>query len=389
MGGAKIGGSGMSVTTLRPSTLPKLVACPKYVNSPYEAGPAAKRGTLMDEAYRFTLMGEMVRQCNCGFYFNREDGCDCLAGEDEIDSAIPLEVLDQRILALAERENCSLEPGREAVEWAIKKTKFIADGHDIITEEKFLWVDIEEMDSGGGTMDGDVPELSIGIDLKSGRIRNYKEQMASYALGRMRAAFLERYTMILIFADERETVTHTFTYEEAEYIVTRLRNKHIDPDEEATPCEYCSWCGAFESCQARKELATRVSGHMNIQERWEIIMEDPEELAEFVTGASMLDDFVKQAKKKLLEFSDNGIDIPGFHKRKGKITRTLPADNLIEWLSNNTSTSINDVVRVFGGLSEAKFKKLAESAGTTTEGVNLIERQGASYVQKSPLKKKT
>jgi len=388
LGGAKIGGSGMSVTTLRPSTLPKLVACPKYVNSPYEAGPAAKRGTLMDEAYRFTLMGEMVRQCNCGFYFNREDGCDCLAG-DEIDSAIPLEVLDQRILALAERENCSLEPGREAVEWAIKKTKFIADGNDVITDEDYLWVDIEEMDSDGGTMDGDIPEISTGLDLKSGMIRNYKEQMAAYALGRMRASFLESYTMILLFADQKETVTHTFTYDEAEHIVKRLRAAHLDPDHKATPCEYCTWCGAFNSCQARKELATRVAGHMNVQERWEIIIEDPEELAEFVTGASMLDDFVKQGKKKLLEFSDNGIDIPGFHKRKGKITRTLPADNLVEWLSNHKSISISDVVSVFGGLSEAKFKKLAESAGTTTEGVNFIERQGASYVQKSPLKKKT
>lgn len=377
----------MSVTTLRPSTMPKLAVCSKFENSPFEAGPSAKRGTLMDEAFRLTIMDAHICQCDCGLYFNRDEGCKCIP-KDEVATVPPLEVLDARIEALGEREGVELPPGREAVEWAIKKVEFLSQGHDLITDEEYLWVDIEEMDSGGGTMDADCPELSTGFDLKSGQIRNYKEQFASYALGRMRASFSDRYTMIGVFCDQKETVTHNFTYEEAEHIVKTLRAKHLDPNEEATPCEYCSWCGAYDRCQTRKEVATRVAGHMNVQERWEVIKEDPEELAEFITGAGILEQFVKDGKKKLLEFAMNGVELIGFHKRKGKVTRTLPAENLLGWLREKKTISLSDVIRAYGPLSEGKFKKLAESAGESVEGVSFIEKKGEDYVQKSPTKKK-
>lgn len=350
----------MSITTLRPSTMPKVAECSKFENSPFEAGPPAQRGGLMDEAYREGLLGDMG----------------------------PLEKLDEAIEALAKEHGTTLEPGREAVEWAIARTELIAGDADIISEEEYLWVDVEEMDSGGGTMDADIPEKGIGIDLKSGQIRNYKEQFATYALGRMRADFLDEYVMIGVFCDQRETVTHRFTYGEAEHIVQRLREKHLDPDEPATPCQYCQWCGAFERCQARKELATRVAGHMNVQERWGLILEDPVELAEFVRGASVLEDFKDLGKKKLLEFADAGVELDGFYRRKGKVTEVLPAENFIAWLNNHPDVKASDVVRIYGSLSKAKFVKLAESLGQEHESVHYQRNEGAAYVQKSPAKKK-
>lgn len=350
----------MSITTLRPSSMPKVGECAKYENSPFKAGPPAQRGDLGDESYREAFLGNMR----------------------------PLETLDANVQKLADENNTTLEPLREGIEWAIERTKLIAGDEDIITEEEYLWVEVEEMDSGGGTMDADIPAKAIGIDLKTGQIRNYKEQMATYALGRMRADFLEEYTMILIFCDQKETITHRFTYAEAERIVQRLREKHLDPDEKPTPCQYCNWCGAYERCQARKELATRVAGHMNVQERWEIILEDPVELAEFVRGATELEAFKDSGKKKLLEFAEAGIELEGFHRRNGKITATLPAENLIAWIQDHPEVNWQDVIRQMGAISKAKLKKVADAAGESVEGVNFMEFQGAAYVQKNAERKK-
>ena len=44
------------MSTLRPSNLPKLAVCPCYESNPV-AGPAAERGTLLDNAFRAELLG--------------------------------------------------------------------------------------------------------------------------------------------------------------------------------------------------------------------------------------------------------------------------------------------------------------------------------------------
>jgi hypothetical protein len=351
----------------------------------------------MDEAYRLELAGGVVGKCpHCDSWTSGpttapEIECgDCSAMvtmTDLIGLAEPLSVLDERIQDLAERRGVSLEPGREAVQWAVTKTRFLADGETILSEEADLWVDVEEMDSGGGTMDACIPAKGILIDLKSGMIRSYREQMRTYALGKMRETFADSYKVVILFADQRETETFTFSFEEAESGVKAVRAKALDPNKTLVPNEYCSWCAEFESCPARKELATRVAGHMNVQERWEIIKEDPEELAHFLKGADILTDYVKIGKARLLEFAEAGVELIGFHKRKGKVSETLPAENILAWMKQNPEVSAYDVIRAFGSMTGSKFKAMAKSLGVDSSGVSFVKHEGSPYIQKSPEKK--
>lgn len=345
----------------------------------------------MDEAYRLELAGEMLRHCiKCNaFHDPSPEGLEwsCPECKEDLHEVKPLDVLDARIEDLAERRETSLEPGREAVEWAVKKTLFLADGDPVLSEEKDLWVDVEEMDSGGGTMDACIPTKGILIDLKSGMIRSYREQMRTYALGKMRESFADSYKVVILFADQRETETFVFSYEEAEAGVRAVRAKALDPDHTLAPNEYCSWCAEFERCSARKELATRVAGHMNVQERWEIIKDDPEELSAFIKGAKVLDDYVKIGKQCLLDFAESGIELTGFHKRKGKVSETLPAENILAWMKRHPEVSAYDVIRSFGSMTGSKFKALAKKLGVDSADVSFVTKEGSPYIQASPEKK--
>ena len=69
----------------------------------------------------------------------------------------------------------------------------------------------------------------MSADLKTGQLRNYREQMAAYALGFMDATFRTEWTAHLLFCDQRQLVTHRFTYEEAKAHY-RPFNRLVDED---------------------------------------------------------------------------------------------------------------------------------------------------------------
>ena len=93
----------------------------------------------------------------------------------------------------------------------------IAGTADIITAEDRCKIECLGLT---GTADAWLPELGMSADLKSGQLRNYREQMAAYALGFMDATFRTEWTAHLLFCDQRQLVTHRFTYDEAKALVT-------------------------------------------------------------------------------------------------------------------------------------------------------------------------
>jgi hypothetical protein len=80
-----------------------------------------------------------------------------------------------------------------------------------------------------GTADVVVPERLLVVDLKSGKVRNYREQVAAYAFGLMEEHFAMRWTCVLLFCDARQMVVHEFTYEEAQALVEGLLRAVADP----------------------------------------------------------------------------------------------------------------------------------------------------------------
>ena len=158
------------MSALRPSNLPKLAVCPCYESNPV-AGPAAGRGTLLDTAFRAELLGDEDRNA--------------IAGK------------------LTADENA-------AVGWAVAMVRAMAGGEQVLAAEDDCRVAMAGM---RGTADAIVPERGILFDLKTGARRNYREQMAAYALGMMEARFATEWTCHLLFCDLREVETHRFTYD--------------------------------------------------------------------------------------------------------------------------------------------------------------------------------
>ena len=131
------------MSALRPSNLPKLAVCPCYESNPV-AGPAAERGTLLDTAFRAELLGLEER-----FTLTNKLTADEIA----------------------------------AVSWSVSMVRAMSGRERVLAREDDCRVAILNLT---GTADAIVPTRLTHFDLKTGARRNYKEQMAAYALGMIR-----------------------------------------------------------------------------------------------------------------------------------------------------------------------------------------------------------
>ncbi|XHR30582.1 MAG: hypothetical protein ACFUZC_08465 [Chthoniobacteraceae bacterium] len=104
------------------------------------------------------------------------------------------------------------------VEWAVTTLKVLAGDSPVITREEDCRVIIPWFEN-PGTADALVLGKFAHADLKTGAMRNYREQMAAYALGLMDVYFASEWTAYLLFCDQRELVTIHFTYAEANAVV--------------------------------------------------------------------------------------------------------------------------------------------------------------------------
>lgn len=173
--------------TLRPSNLPKLAVCPCYEPNP-NAGPAAARGSALDALFRARMQRDM-NPLGMAHYLSAEDIA--------------------------------------AVEWAVTTLKVLAGDARVITREEDCRVAIPGFEK-PGTADALILGKFAHADLKTGQIRNYREQMAAYALGLMETHFASEWTAHLLFCDQRQVVTFHFAYDEAKARVEKVIEVYHD-----------------------------------------------------------------------------------------------------------------------------------------------------------------
>jgi len=101
------------------------------------------------------------------------------------------------------------------------------------------------------------------FDLKTGQIRDYKQQMAAYALGVMQKYKEKKLTCHLVYSKTKEVEKFDLTREEAEDTVYAIVDSVNDPTRSPWPCEYCAWCDRKESCTALKHFAYTIGGQMD------------------------------------------------------------------------------------------------------------------------------
>lgn len=319
---------------IRHSVLPKLAECPCFESAGGNS-PAASRGTSMDEAFREYFMGNQK----------------------------PLDKLKSQ--------------DADAVLWAINEVREIANGTEIITDEKLLKVatpGIEHI----GTEDCRLPVINTSFDLKSGIIRSYYEQQAAYAYGNMAESYdfetgeytKDCWTCHLLFCDQEKVVTHTWTLQEAKAVVEGVLEAYNNPDKIPSVCDYCKWCAKKSTCSQIAVPLVKTLEYSdsdiktNLEQLQRHLASDTERLSVFLKQAAIFNSqLVDWAKDLVKEKLQSGESIPGWKLQHQSGRESYGAEALHHIVGSNEMVA-QDVIEMMGGTVTApKLQKFCETKG--------------------------
>jgi len=260
--------------SLRPSSLPALKECPQF-----ESGPAksfTKEGTKRHEA-----LGSMFK------------------GEGKLSDDWK-DVLDDESI--------------EGIEWAYDyiKVKAPMSDHELYIERVGEVMDDCFNQVMQGTKDYECgPHL---FDIKWRR-RNYREQMAAYALMMIQEFGWENITVHILFMESLKPQVFKLNEDECWEIINAVRISASDPTAQPVPCDYCSWCSHQLSCEAVNE---RVQAVVDGREDWELEnyhasqITDPEELAKAIDIARTVKKWADAVEHFAKDYLFSGKQIPGW-----------------------------------------------------------------------------
>lgn len=286
-------------TQIRSSALPKLALCGQFEGAQGSVSEAATRGLRMDAALRQAwTTGEVPP----------------LSQEEAIAVAWSFEQIDLL------RENAAVEMREDFCKILVPIIDYTGTADAICVEK--LWI----------------------ADLKSGQIRNYREQMAAYCLGLMSQHMESEWTYHLLFCDQQELVSETLSFREAYEIVFGVFQNVGQPP---VANEYCGWCSKSLTCSAR------VSAIELLDDRFEMVLQDSKKLGEFLDKCRVFDDFREAAENQARAFLESGIRVDGWRLQKGRTTETVSVETQIS--SGLYPLTLLDA---HGPLSAKKFREL-------------------------------
>lgn len=200
---------------MRPSTLPMLAACPCFESDGNESA--------------FTAAGTNRHKLAAAYL---KDGESALNEVEEDES--------------------------DKVRWACKYLLDHAPTTEfpLRIEERRVLLDEDFTELMAGT-----PDVTCGphlFDFKS-RPRDYREQMAAYALMIFQELDFDQVTVHLLFCEIESERTFMLTKMEATAIVLAVIALAHDKDRKPTACEYCSWCSKNLTCSALMKPAAEIA----------------------------------------------------------------------------------------------------------------------------------
>ena len=192
---------------ISPSTLPKLAECALFEGASGTSA-AAERGTAVDVAIRNLIAGNELEPMSdvVGFDFS-------------------------------------------PIDFGVKQLKRLARHSFIETREEYLAMAVPGL-SKLGTADAVCKEQKWVADIKTGQVRDYRNQLMAYSLACMEDNFEMSWTAHVIYVDQAIIRSYDFTYQEAKQGTQRVIDRATSADAKPTPCEYCSWCKHFNNCHA-------------------------------------------------------------------------------------------------------------------------------------------
>jgi len=136
-----------------------------------------------------------------------------------------------------------------AIAYGVEELTRLANGSFVETREEYLAMAVPGL-SKLGTADAVCKAEKWVADIKTGQLRNYRDQLQAYSLACMEDNFEMSWTAHVIYVDQKLIRSYDFTYEEAKQGTQRTIDRATSADAKPTPCEYCSWCKHFNNCHA-------------------------------------------------------------------------------------------------------------------------------------------
>lgn len=192
---------------ISPSTLPKLAECALFEGA-NGTSSAAERGTAVDVAIRNLIAGNELQP-------------------------------------MADVVGYDFSP----IAYGVNELTRLAKGSFVETREEYLAMAVPGL-SKLGTADAVCKAEKWVADIKTGQVRNYRDQLQAYSLACMEDNFEMSWTAHVIYVDQKLIRSYDFTYEEAKQGTQRTIDRATSAEAKPTPCEYCSWCKHYNNCHA-------------------------------------------------------------------------------------------------------------------------------------------
>ena len=313
---------------LTPSSAPKLAECAVFVGAS-GASAAAERGTALDKAIRLAMDGDTAP-------------IDQLTGDD-----------------------------LTAANWGIDTLRRLSGGEHVETREEYLAMAVPGL-SKLGTADAICKRAMWVVDIKTGQVRNYRQQLAAYALACMEDHFAESWTAHVVYVDQQLVRSYDFTRAEAEATTQAWISAATSPLARPTPCEYCSWCANKETCsalvfQSKAALADvhSVNGDSLtiIRDR---ILADPQQLSDFAKRYKF---FEKEMAEPLIDALKDrlaaGEEIPGWKVSTSAGREYVEAEAIAKASANVSKDTL--ILALGGKMTGAKFRQFCADSGVEVD----------------------
>ena len=307
---------------ISPSTLPKLAECALFEGASGTSA-AAERGTAVDLAIRNLISAENDV---------------AIVGEDA-----------------------------GAIAYGVEELKRLAKGSFVETREEYLAMAVPGL-SKLGTADAVCKEQKWVADIKTGQVRNYREQLAAYALACMEDNFDTSWTAHVIYVDQKMIRSYDFSYEEAWQTTQRTIARAISAEAKPTPSEYCSWCKHFNNCHAivrQAESAIALIPDINgnsIEAIRQRILATAESMGAFAKEWKLAEkEIAEPVLGHLKTRLENGDEVPGWKLTSMSGRRFVETEAIAKASQNITKETL--ILALGGKMSEKSYLELCANNG--------------------------
>jgi hypothetical protein len=307
---------------ISPSSLPKLAECALFQGA-NGTSSAAERGTAVDVAIRNLISA----QDNVTFI-----------GEDS-----------------------------SAIAYGVEELTRLAKGSFVETREEYLAMAVPGL-SKLGTADAVCKAEKWVADIKTGQLRNYRDQLMAYSLACMEDNFEMSWTAHVVYVDQKLIRSYDFTYEEAKQGTQRTIDRATSAEAKPTPCEYCSWCKHYNNCNAivrQAESAVALIPDINgnsidaIRQR---ILTTAESMGAFAKEWKLAEkEIAEPVLGHLKTRLENGDEVPGWKLTSMSGRKFVETEAIAKASQNITKETL--ILALGGKMSEKSYLELCANNG--------------------------